>query len=147
MLHDLLKRIFFTLTFQIDKYVLTSRSSFCSYARTAPPTFITRPQDQKVGLNGVATFECVAEGNPPPSVFWTKEGSQVLMFPGTAYGHFHITPNGALRVQGVQKEDAGYLVCSALSVAGSATVRALLQVRKIEERVIRTRWVFVHMEV
>lgn len=107
---------------------------------TAPPTFITRPQDQKVGLNGVATFECVAEGNPPPSVFWTKEGSQVLMFPGTAYGHFHITPNGVLRIQGVQKEDAGYLVCSALSVAGSTTVRALLQVRTV----IKTCWVSVH---
>lgn len=91
--------------------------------------FTTRPQDQKVGLNGVATFECVAEGNPSPSVFWTKEGSQVLMFPGTAYGHFLVTPNGALQIRGVQKEDAGYLVCSALSVAGSTSVRALLQVR------------------
>lgn len=87
-----------------------------------------KPQDQKVGLNGVATFECEAEGNPPPSVFWTKEGSQVLMFPGMAHGHFHVTQNGALRIQGVQKEDAGYLVCSALSVAGSTTVRAFLQV-------------------
>lgn len=43
----------------------------------APPTFVKKPQYQKVGLNGIATFECVAQGNPPPSVFWTKEGSQV----------------------------------------------------------------------
>ena len=28
-------------------------------------------------MNGLAQFECVAEGNPPPSVFWSKEGSQV----------------------------------------------------------------------
>jgi roundabout axon guidance receptor 2 len=27
-------------------------------------------------MNGIAKFECVANGNPPPSVFWTKEGSQ-----------------------------------------------------------------------
>lgn len=81
-----------------------------------------------MSVNGIATFECVAEGNPTPSVFWNKEGSQVLMFPGNAYGHFHITQNGALRIQGVQKEDAGYLVCSALSAAGSATVRVFLQV-------------------
>ena len=46
----------------------------------APPTFIRKPQNQKVGLNGIATFECVAKGNPPPSVFWTKEGSQVRFF-------------------------------------------------------------------
>lgn len=96
---------------------------------TAAPTFTTKPQDQKVGLNGLASFECVATGNPPPSVFWTKEGSQVLMFPGNAYGHLHVTPEGTLKIQGVQREDAGFLVCSALSVAGSTTVRAFLQVR------------------
>lgn len=95
---------------------------------TAAPTFTTKPQDQKVGLNGLASFECVATGNPPPSVFWTKEGSQVLMFPGNAYGHLHVTPEGTLKIQGVQREDAGFLVCSALSVAGSTTVRAFLQV-------------------
>lgn len=90
--------------------------------------FVRRPQDQKVGLNGIATFDCVAEGNPPPSVFWSKEGSQVLMFPGNSYGHLHVTPEGSLRIQGVQREDAGFFVCSALSVPGSSTVRAFLQV-------------------
>lgn len=96
----------------------------------APPTFVTRPKDQKVGLNGIANFDCVAQGNPPPSVFWTREGSQVLMFPGNAYGHFHVTQEGTLRIQGAQKEDAGFLVCSALSVAGSVTWRAFLQVSR-----------------
>jgi len=95
----------------------------------APPTFVTRPKDQKVGLNGIANFDCVAQGNPSPSVFWMREGSQVLMFPGNAYGHFHVTEEGTLRIQGAQKEDAGFLVCSALSVAGSVTLRAFLQVR------------------
>ena len=32
-----------------------------------------------MGMNGLAQFECVAEGNPPPSVFWSKEGSQVSL--------------------------------------------------------------------
>ncbi|EEB14086.1 predicted protein [Pediculus humanus corporis] len=99
----------------------------------SPPTFIRKPQNQKVGLNGIATFECVAKGNPPPSVFWTKEGSQDLMFPGNAYGRFHITPEGSLRIQGAQREDSGFLVCSALSVAGSATVRAFLQVTSVAD--------------
>lgn len=99
-----------------------------SFRVLAPPTFVTRPKDQKVGLNGIANFDCVAQGNPPPSVFWSREGSQVLMFPGNAYGHFHVTQDGTLRIQGAQKEDAGFLVCSALSVAGSVTFRAFLQV-------------------
>lgn len=96
---------------------------------TAPPTFIERPRDQKVSLNGVVEFHCAATGNPPPSVFWSKEGSQLLMFPDTPYGHMHVNSQGTLRIQGVQREDAGFLVCSALSVAGSNTVRAFLQVR------------------
>lgn len=106
---------------------LFSFLSFCSYI--APPTFIKRPQDQKVSLNGVVEFDCAATGNPPPSVFWSKEGSQLLMFPDTSYGHMHVNSQGTLRIQGVQREDAGFLVCSALSVAGSNTVRAFLQVR------------------
>jgi hypothetical protein len=74
----------------------------------APPTFIEKPRDQKVGLNGVVEFHCSASGSPPPSVFWTKEGSQLLMFPDTSYGHMHVNGHGTLRIQGVQREDAGF---------------------------------------
>lgn len=95
---------------------------------TALPEFLSKPQDVKIGSNGIATFECVASGNPPPSVFWTKEGSQVLMFPDNSYGHVQVTTQGTLQIRGVQKEDAGYYVCSAISVAGAGTTRAFLQV-------------------
>lgn len=81
-----------------------------------------------IGLNGIASFDCVASGNPPPSVFWTKEGSQMLMFPENSYGQVQVTQQGTLQIRGVQKEDSGHFVCSALSVAGSATTRAFLQV-------------------
>ncbi|CAD7078040.1 unnamed protein product [Hermetia illucens] len=97
------------------------------------PTFTVKPQDKKVGLNGVATFDCVANGNPPPSVFWTKEGSQMLMFPDNSYGHLHVTSKGSLQIRGAQKDDAGYFVCSALSVAGSSTIRAFLQVTSVDD--------------
>lgn len=96
----------------------------------AAPKFITKPQDQKVGLNGVASFDCVADGNPPPSIYWTKEGSSVLMFPNNSYGHIHITPHGTLQINGVQKDDAGYYVCSAFSVVDSSTTRTFLQVNE-----------------
>ena len=35
--------------------------------------FTVRPSAARVGLNGIAKFDCVAQGNPPPSVFWAKE--------------------------------------------------------------------------
>jgi len=65
----------------------------------AHPTFVVKPRDQRVGMNGIAKFECVASGNPPPSVFWTKEGSQELMFSGTTHGQMFVTPDGTLAIQ------------------------------------------------
>lgn len=103
-------------------------SLFTLVFHTALPEFLSKPQDVKIGSNGIATFDCVASGNPPPSVFWTKEGSQVLMFPDNSYGHVQVTTQGTLQIRGVQKEDAGYYVCSAISVAGAGTTRAFLQV-------------------
>ena len=58
-----------------------------------------KPKDQRVGMNGIATFECHASGNPPPSVFWTKEGSQELMFAGTTHGQMFVTEDGTLTIQ------------------------------------------------
>lgn len=102
---------------------------FCLFVFFAAlPEFLSKPQDVKIGSNGIATFDCVASGNPPPSVFWTKEGSQVLMFPDNSYGNVQVTTQGTLQIRGVQKEDAGYYVCSAISVAGAGTTRAFLQV-------------------
>ncbi|KAG8254706.1 Roundabout 1 [Homalodisca vitripennis] len=113
-----------------DVGTVSSRASLIVHS---PPEFTKKPVDQKVGLNGIARFECAAQGNPPPSVFWSKEGSQVLMFPGNSYGTMTVTGEGSLTIQGVQREDAGFLVCSALSVAGSTSARAYLQVTSVED--------------
>jgi roundabout, axon guidance receptor 2 len=82
----------------------------------------------KIGVNGMAKFECVASGNPQPSVYWTKEGMKELMFPDNTYDRHHVTLEGVLEIKNIQKDDAGYYVCSAFSVAGSATTRAFLEV-------------------
>ena len=50
-------------------------------------------------MNGIAKFECQATGNPPPSVFWTKEGSQELMFAGTTHGQMFVSEEGTLTIQ------------------------------------------------
>ncbi|XP_050079640.1 roundabout homolog 3-like [Anopheles maculipalpis] len=68
-----------------------------------------------------------ASGNPQPSVF-LKEGSQTLMFPNNTYDNMQVSVQGTLQIRGVQKDDDGYYICSALSVAGSTTSRAYLQV-------------------
>ena len=60
---------------------------------------MVKPRDQRVGMNGIAKFECVANGNPPPSVFWTKEGGQELMFAGTTHGQMFVSTDGTLAIQ------------------------------------------------
>uniref|UniRef100_A0A182QEN3 Roundabout n=1 Tax=Anopheles farauti TaxID=69004 RepID=A0A182QEN3_9DIPT len=105
--------------------VISARASLIV---NTPPIFIIRPQDQKVTVNSVVTFKCSAEGSPFPSVFWTREGSQTLMFPNNSYGNMYVSGQGSLQIRGVQREDDGYFVCSALSVAGSVTSRVYLQV-------------------
>ena len=55
-------------------------------------------------MNGIAKFECEASGNPPPSVFWTKEGSQELMFAGTTHGQMFVSDDGTLTIQVIQLE-------------------------------------------
>ena len=62
------------------------------------PSFSVKPRDQRMGMNGIAKFDCVASGNPPPSVFWTKEGSQDLMFTGTTHGQMQVTAEGTLMI-------------------------------------------------
>ncbi|XP_030763908.1 roundabout homolog 2-like [Sitophilus oryzae] len=99
----------------------------------SPPVFVEKPKDQKASLNGVVEFHCSANGNPKPSMFWSKEGSQILMFSDNSNGHMHVNAHGTLRIQGVQREDAGWLICNALSVAGSNSVRAFLQVTSVAD--------------
>lgn len=50
------------------------------------------------------------------------------MFPNNSYGQFHISSDGTLEIRNIKKDDAGYYVCSAFSIAGSATTRVFLQV-------------------
>jgi len=94
---------------------------------------LVTPKDIRVPVNNVAKLDCVATGNPPPSVFWTREGNQVLMFPGKIHGRFSVSSEGALTISGVRKEDRGYYVCSALSVVGSSMAKAYLTVSAVAD--------------
>nr|XP_008534223.1 PREDICTED: LOW QUALITY PROTEIN: roundabout homolog 3 [Equus przewalskii] len=97
-----------------------------------PPQLVTQPQDQMAAPGESVTFQCETKGNPPPAIFWQKEGSQVLLFPSQSLqptGRFSVSPRGQLNITEVQSGDAGYYVCQAVSVAGSILAKALLEVK------------------
>ncbi|KAF7218452.1 transcript variant X9, partial [Nothobranchius furzeri] len=99
-----------------------------------PPQFVIRPRDQIVSQGRTATFPCEAKGNPQPAVFWQKEGNQNLLFPNQPQqpnSRFSVSPSGDLTVSSVQRGDAGYYICQALTVAGSILAKAQLEVTDV----------------
>ncbi|XP_046717205.1 roundabout homolog 2-like isoform X1 [Silurus meridionalis] len=95
------------------------------------PQFVVQPRDQIVMQGRTATFPCEAKGNPQPAVFWQREGSKDLLFPNQpaqAGSRFSVAQNGDLSIASVQRSDAGYYICQALTVAGSILAKAQLEV-------------------
>ncbi|XP_069563432.1 roundabout homolog 2 isoform X8 [Brachyistius frenatus] len=100
----------------------------------AAPQFVIRPRDQIVSQGRTATFPCETKGNPQPAVFWQKEGSQNLLFPNQPQqpnSRFSVSPSGDLTISSVQRADAGYYICQALTVAGSILAKAQLEVTDV----------------
>ncbi|KTG42229.1 hypothetical protein cypCar_00005338 [Cyprinus carpio] len=101
------------------------------FSSSVPPQIVVRPRDQISAQGRTVTFLCGTKGNPPPAVFWQKEGSQVLLFPSqppSQSGRFSVSLSGELTITDVHSEDSGYYICQAISVAGSILTKALLEV-------------------
>ncbi|XP_030436086.1 roundabout homolog 2 isoform X13 [Gopherus evgoodei] len=100
----------------------------------APPQFVIRPRDQIVAQGKTVTFPCETKGNPQPAVFWQKEGSQNLLFPNQplqSNSRYSVSPTGDLTITNIQRSDAGYYICQALTVAGSILAKAQLEVTDV----------------
>ncbi|XP_034370786.1 roundabout homolog 2 isoform X11 [Arvicanthis niloticus] len=100
----------------------------------APPQFVVRPRDQIVAQGRTVTFPCETKGNPQPAVFWQKEGSQNLLFPNQPQqpnSRCSVSPTGDLTITNIQRSDAGYYICQALTVAGSILAKAQLEVTDV----------------
>ncbi|XP_076405228.1 roundabout homolog 2 isoform X10 [Peromyscus maniculatus bairdii] len=100
----------------------------------APPQFVVRPRDQIVAQGRTVTFPCETKGNPQPAVFWQKEGSQNLLFPNQPQqptSRCSVSPSGDLTITNIQRSDAGYYICQALTVAGSILAKAQLEVTDV----------------
>uniref|UniRef100_A0A8D3BYU8 Uncharacterized protein n=1 Tax=Scophthalmus maximus TaxID=52904 RepID=A0A8D3BYU8_SCOMX len=96
-----------------------------------PPQIASKPRDQITTQGRSITFQCGTTGNPPPAIFWQKEGSQMLLFPGqppSQSGRYSVSMSGELTITDVHPDDSGFYICQAISVAGSVLTKALLEV-------------------
>uniref|UniRef100_G3P8Q3 Roundabout, axon guidance receptor, homolog 3 (Drosophila) n=1 Tax=Gasterosteus aculeatus aculeatus TaxID=481459 RepID=G3P8Q3_GASAC len=96
-----------------------------------PPQISTKPRDQIATQGRSIAFQCGTTGNPQPAIFWQKEGSQMLLFPGqppSQSGRYSVSMSGELTIADVHPEDSGFYICQAISVAGSVLTKAMLEV-------------------
>ncbi|XP_071549692.1 roundabout homolog 2-like [Panulirus ornatus] len=95
------------------------QGSFRSPRITEHPTDITVPRSEP------ATLNCKAEGKPPPTISWYKDGQLVRTSPGDPKSQRVLLPTGSLFflrvVHGKKEDDAGVYWCQASNEVGTVT--------------------------
>lgn len=95
---------------------------FALFHHSVPPSITASsdgPTDMKVVLSKSLILECAAEGHPPPSLTWLKDGSPVA-----ARDNLRVLEQGRkLEILSALPSDAGRYVCVATSVAGEREIK------------------------
>ncbi|XP_058012542.1 immunoglobulin superfamily DCC subclass member 4 isoform X3 [Ahaetulla prasina] len=89
----------------------------------APPTISQAPETISRTRASTARFVCKAEGEPLPTVHWTRNGKLLL-----SKGRVKIQGSGTLVINQIGLDDAGYYQCLAENHLGMACATARLEV-------------------
>ena len=90
--------MFIDILLSCERNHYTTSNSYINFCLLAPPIFLVQPTDQKVAENAPAVMDCIAAGNPTPTLFWMKEGDSSILLPGTHIKQLTVTPEGSLRI-------------------------------------------------
>lgn len=90
-----------------------------------PPRIVEHPSDLIVSKGEPATLNCKAEGRPPPTVEWYKDGERVETDRDNPRSHRMLLPSGSLFFLRIihgrrSKPDDGSYVCVARNYLGQA---------------------------
>ncbi|CAL1534035.1 unnamed protein product [Lymnaea stagnalis] len=86
------------------------------------PIIIRRPADATVTEGGSLTLTCSGDGNPKPTVTWSRDGSQLD-------GRLAVVAdNGTLILANVSRSDMGTVTCQWTNSAGHAEATAFVNV-------------------
>ncbi|XP_037125480.1 roundabout homolog 1-like isoform X1 [Syngnathus acus] len=91
----------------------------------SPPRIVEHPSDLIVSKGEPATLNCKAEGRPPPTVEWYKDGERVETDRDNPRSHRMLLPSGSLFFLRIvhgrrSKPDDGSYVCVARNYLGQA---------------------------
>ncbi|XP_049451116.1 immunoglobulin superfamily member 10-like [Epinephelus fuscoguttatus] len=75
-----------------------------------------------------ARLACEAQGEPKPTITWTKVATGAVMSIHSRAQRFEVLPNGTLVIQNVQLQDRGTYICSAQSFLGRDRLLTTLEV-------------------
>ncbi|KAK7094973.1 hypothetical protein V1264_006443 [Littorina saxatilis] len=87
------------------------------------PTFLIEPKNQTVDEGDMVTFDCTADGQPRPDMYWWKETTELK-----STGRVTILPNNSLRIVATQLDDSGLYRCFASNPLGKTFVETVLKV-------------------
>ncbi|KAK9537494.1 hypothetical protein VZT92_005104 [Zoarces viviparus] len=75
-----------------------------------------------------ARLACEAQGEPKPSITWTKVATGAVISIHSRAQRFEVLPNGSLVIQNIQLQDRGTYICSAHSFIGRDRLLTTLEV-------------------
>ncbi|XP_074496605.1 roundabout homolog 1 isoform X2 [Sebastes fasciatus] len=91
-----------------------------------PPVIRQGPTNQTVAVDGTVVLNCVATGNPTPTILWRKDGVLV----STHDSRVKQLDTGALQIRYAKLGDTGTYTCIASTPSGEASWKAYLEVHE-----------------
>ncbi|XP_031169752.1 hemicentin-1 isoform X2 [Sander lucioperca] len=89
-----------------------------------PPVISSETQKYLAPVDSSVTLHCQADGSPPPSVTWHKDGQ-----PLTESVRQRVLSSGSLQISFIQPSDTGGYTCTAANAAGTVSVVMSLTVQ------------------
>ncbi|XP_026865724.2 ADAMTS-like protein 1 [Electrophorus electricus] len=68
-------------------------------------------------------LKCQAQGNPQPTIIWTKEGMEL-----TNHSRVGLMPDGSLHIEAPRETDSGFYTCRATNRVGSTSLSSRVQI-------------------
>ncbi|KAI8489790.1 hypothetical protein Bbelb_324200 [Branchiostoma belcheri] len=98
-----------------------------------PASIISISESVTATVSDSVTLQCVADGNPPPNITWTKDGSRLRSVHSALTGDVRM---GSYLIKSVQANDTGTFLCTAENDIGESSTKSLsLTIKQLRRRV------------